>query len=294
MLLMQRIEELSVCSNSSCSVVCKFLLAQRNRIKNLSLQQIADETFTSKSTVVRVAQKLGFSGWSQFEKNFLEECSREDQHPNAIDSNYPFTENAPFDEIAHDMTHLMMQSCSRTLELLDLKQLEKAVQILENSRRISMICVAPNLYMAELFKRKMLAIGRTVDISQPGEYVLTVSGLTELDCAVVISYSGNNTTQNPMALLPFLKEKKVKIIAITSDGDNLLRQAADATLTIESSERLYSKISTFSTEESILLLLNILYSCYFSRNYQQYLEYKIGNARKYEYRSSSNPKLKEP
>ena len=81
---------------------------------------------------------------------------------------------------------------------------------------------------------------------------------------------------------PELLERKVPIVAMTSDGDNLLRQKAKYTLTISSRERLYDKISTFSTETSILFIFNIIFSCYFQREYEANLKQKIQKGEKLE------------
>ncbi len=55
-------------------------------------------------------------------------------------------------------------------------------------------------------------------------------------------------------------------------------------LTISSRERLFSKISGFSTEASTLNILNILFSCCFVRDYERNLEYKIKNSKNFEFR----------
>lgn len=100
--------------------------------------------------------------------------------------------------------------------------------------------------------------------------------------AIVVSYSGNNMKHTTMKVLPDLIEKDVPIVALTSDGDNLLRKKAKYTLTISSRERLYDKISTFSTETSILFIFNILFSCYFQKEYEENLRRKIQKGEKLE------------
>lgn len=123
----------------------------------------------------------------------------------------------------------------------------------------------PNLTLAELFQRKMLSIGRQVELPSMGDSGLLAHSLTAEDCAVIISYSGNSIHHGPLSVLSALEERRVPVIALTSVGDNLLRQRADYTLSISSYERLYSKISTFATENSILYILNVLFSCCFAR-----------------------------
>lgn len=94
-------------------------------------------------------------------------------------------------------------------------------------------------------------------------------------------------------MLDMLKEKHVPVIGITSMGDNLLRRSADCTFTISSRENLYSKISFFATEESIELILDTLYSCYFAMEYDRHLEIKKDMSRQIERRRVSVPRKNE-
>ena len=65
------------------------------------------------------------------------------------------------------------------------------------------------------------------------------------------------------------------IIAITSLGDNELKKYADVVLHISTREKLYSKIAGYSNENSIKLILDILYSCYFNLMYDDNLARRI-------------------
>ncbi|WRK51662.1 hypothetical protein SD457_13715 [Coprobacillaceae bacterium CR2/5/TPMF4] len=53
------------------------------------------------------------------------------------------------------------------------------------------------------------------------------------------------------------------MIAMTSGGNNYLQQNIDCIFEISARERLYSKISTFATEQSLLLIFNVIFACYF-------------------------------
>lgn len=44
---------------------------------------------------------------------------------------------------------------------------------------------------------------------------------------------------------------------------------------MSSKERLYTKISNFATEESIQYILNILFSCFYARNYRKNNSFKL-------------------
>lgn len=51
---------------------------------------------------------------------------------------------------------------------------------------------------------------------------------------------------------------------------------------MSSCEKLYSKIATFATEDSISFLLSTLYFCSFALDYEKNLQYKINASREIE------------
>jgi DNA-binding MurR/RpiR family transcriptional regulator len=109
-------------------------------------------------------------------------------------------------------------------------------------------------------------------------------------CAIVISYTGESSV---VGLLPFLKKQKVPIIALTSIGENTLTKYADCILRITTRERLYSKIGSFSSNDSICFLLDVLYACVFSKDYKNNLEFKTHISQYFDHRKSSNKVMEE-
>lgn len=283
MSLVHKIEEVMMeYGSGSRHSIGAFILEQKSALANYTLQEVADATYTSKAAVVRFAKALGFSGWKAFLKAFWEEQSYQEQHYTDIDANYPFTAQSSRQDIINQLCSLQIESLLDTADLLDGAPLAECAELLLRSRRIAMFGLNPNLTLAELFQRKMLSIGRQVELPSMGDSGLLAHSLTAEDCAVIISYSGNSIHHGPLSVLPALEERGVPVIALTSVGDNLLRQRADYTLSISSYERLYSKISTFATENSILYILNVLFSCCFAADYQANISRKVGTARRLE------------
>lgn len=144
---------------------------------------------------------------------------------------------------------------------------------------VNLLGLSPNIFIGELFRRKMITIKKQVDIAKLGEMGIISNTLTEDDCAIMISYSGNNEHAEPMCYIPTLLENKVSVIGITSGGDNYMRKELDCVLTMSSKERLYTKISNFATEESLQYIFNVLFSCYFAKHYQDNNLYKLQNSK---------------
>lgn len=116
-------------------------------------------------------------------------------------------------------------------------------------------------------------------MSKSGENGLISNSLTNQDCAVIISYSGNNPDENPTSNVKLLKRSGVPIISITSGGKNYLRDYSDVVLNISSKEKLYSKIANFATQESVLFLLDILFAKIYLLDYEVNKKNKIANAK---------------
>ena len=136
----------------------------------------------------------------------------------------------------------------------------------------------------------MNRIGKKVevdDLDTPYSSLL----ITPSDCAIIISYSGQ--TPSLIKIAKNLKNKKIPVIVITSIGENTLSESADCVLQMTTREKMYSKISNFTTEYSLELLLNILYSCFFKTNYNHFLDYKISNAKQIEHRGANSNIIKE-
>lgn len=282
MFLFQRVEEVVLQYEDTKKDIADFILREKEQLHTFTMQEIADLTYTSKPALVRFAKVMGYNGWKEFMQAYIEEIVYQENHKALVDANVPFESTSTFRQVVEGIREVHTQSTRDTADLLDIKQLMKAMDILLTSRRIIVFGMRPNLFYGEIFKYNMSSIEVQVEVADIGEAGLITLSMTDKDCAIIISYSGNNEFREPLLHVSALKEKGVSIIGITSGGENFLKANSDSVLCMSSRERLYSKIAPYATEESILYILNVLYSLYFKSNYNYYLDYKINNATKLE------------
>lgn len=272
MLLQEKMETLPF-SNSEKKII-DYMLDEKVKIKNETVKEIAEKNFTAPSTLIRLAKKMGFDGWNAFKEAFLEEVNYLNEHFKDVDANFPFVENDDFSSIASKLMHLNNEAIQDTNHLIDQKELFKAVKLLEKSTEIHIFAVSGNLLIAQDFQTKMSRIKKKVTIcTTEGEQLFAASNLRKDACALVISYSGE--TNSIVKLSEILYLNKVPIIALTSLGENSLGKFSAVKLRISTREKLYSKIANFAVNASICYLLDVLYGCLFSLNYQKNLNYKL-------------------
>ena len=102
------------------------------------------------------------------------------------------------------------------------------------------------------------------------------------DCAIVVSYTGESPERMPMCHLAEFRARGVRVVGVTSEGDNYLRESSDAVLTILGQESLYEKVGPFSSRASTACALDMLYAAIFARDYERNLAYLSQSSRELE------------
>jgi len=277
MQLIPRIKKMILSADGSKKVIGNFVLDNQRILNKYTVEQISEATYTSKATVVRFAHYFGFDGWRGFIQQFMKEINYINQNADNVDVNYPFKDNDSIDEIINQMKNLHIQSINDSAELLDTEVLKKATKILNTSKQIVIFAASPNNYLARTFQRKMLSIGRHIEIVSNGEMGLMAGSMSNNDCAIVISYSGSINSA-AVEHIRLLELSKTPIIAITSNSDSYLSKHSKTVLKISSHERMYTKIENFATEVSIIYLLNLLFSLYFQIDYDENKQYRLNSS----------------
>lgn len=271
MLIRERLERCEF-SNSERLIV-DYILNEKMKIKNMTIKDIAEATYTSPSTLIRIAHKMNFNGWNELKEAYLKEEEYLETHFLDIDANLPFTNDDTIMSIASKIAILKKEAIDDTLSLVRHDDLQKAVQMLKKYSSIYLFAVSNNGLITQEFAHNMSRIKKKVMVCNlQGELVYSAINADLNSCAIIVSYSGETPILS--RVIQALKTNKIPIIAITNIGENTLSKNADVVLRICTREKLYSKIATFSTDVSFEYILDLLYSCVFSLDYDKNLERK--------------------
>lgn len=292
MLISQKIEDIICSCTDSRAVIGKFLLQEQANLERCSMRDIAAATYTSQATLVRFAKRIGFPGWTEFMKAYLREVQYFESRPLDVDFNFPFTSKDGCEQILKTVAKVRRDANRDTINLMSVRELESAAMLLRRADRIMLCSNSANIPLLQMFQQKMLRIGKIVESIGQDEQAFMAYALTPKDCVIMVSYSGNSEKRIPTSLLQPLKERGIPIIGITSMGDNLIRQYADYVFMISTREKLYFKIASFATEESISVILDALYASYFAADYNAHLEHKRQASQRIETRRSRTAVLR--
>lgn len=267
--------------SGSQQAVVDFLLESPESIENMTIRQIAEKTYSSNATCIRIAHKLGFSGWDGFKEAYLKEQDYLQTSFSDLDVNFPFDKSDSIKSITAKVAELKMESINDTMLLQNSQDLQMALKILCEADIVT-VAASHNLkIIAELFVLKLGRIHKRAWAPElNGEIKYTGFHLDEDSCLLALSYSGEQEM-----LLERVREAKdagVPIIAVTSIGNSTLADLADVTLRICTREKMYSKISWYTTESAFDYVLDVLYSLLFQVNYDENIRFKLSASKRIE------------
>lgn len=275
------------------SSIADYILQQKEGLENQSTRYIASQLYTVPSTITRFCQKLGFSGFNEFKKAYLNELTYLTSHFHTINPNYPFDYQDESLVIANKIGQLYHEIIDDTLALIHKEELQTAIDLLKKAN-IIYICSAGVLSdLAETFKDKMLKIGKNVVVEYKiDECFYRAAFCDKQSVFILISYSGE--TDSLLSVAKKLKEHRITSIAITTLGDNTLSKLSTLNLHVSTREKLIQNLGNFSMNLSTLFLLDILYVSIFNDDFQNSYQNKISSSKGFEKnRISYNPLIKD-
>lgn len=266
MLIIERLKQQETFSMAE-KRIAEYILEHLSDIPTIFIQDLAEKTFSSHSTIVRLSQKLGYTGFRQFKDAIAEEVYAKLHSAEAVNANFPFHPLDSPAEIAKKMADLTISTVRRSLVQLDETILASSVDTLIAAERIFLFARGDTQVRARSFQNKLIKINKfAIQAEEHVDTEWTAVGITEKDCAFFLSYSGIVQPYNK--IMRYLHEKGVPIILLTGNPDSPLVSFATHLLLIMQEEYDFAKIATFSSQTAFEYVLNTIYSIMYTKDYE--------------------------
>ena len=263
-----RLSEYSKQASGAEKGIVEYLLQNPTLIVDKTIHQLANETFTSASSVVRLIKKLGFKGYREFYQSLVYEVALIDR--DLREKSKEITHEDNLEMIVEKVTAKNVLSLENTKKLLDYDVLNECVDMLLNCKTINLFGIGASLLVARDAYLKFLRINKAVILNDDWHsQLLQARNMSKEDIAIAISYSG--MTEEVLRCVATAKEKGAKIIAITRYENNPLSQIADFTLSVSATEFIF-RSGAMSSRISQLNIIDILYAAYVNHRYSESLQ----------------------
>lgn len=202
-----------------------FLLANAEQARHLSSQKLAQLAGVSQSSVVKFAQKMGYQGFPAL-KLSLSEALAQSGAKEVVTLHNQILSSDTLKQVGEKLLLEKQAALRATLDINSEQQLEQAVALLRNARRVVLVGIGASGLVAKDLSFKLLKIG-IVALAEPDMHVqlATVQALGKEDLLLAISFSGERREINLAAEEAHIAGASV--LALTSFSPNGLQQRAD-------------------------------------------------------------------
>lgn len=242
------IEEKKRFLSKSHKKIAEFITANAEKTAYMTVAKLAKETDVSEATVVRFAEKLGFSGYPDFQKNLLGYIKGKLTSIQRIELAYEkMGERSVLDRVLKsDISHI-----EKTLENIDKEQFEKAAEAISSAKRIYIMGVRSAVALADFAGFYLHLIFDNVRIikSTGGDDLFEqIMNVGEGDVFIGISFP--RYSKNTIKALEYAKRNKATVIGIT-DGNN-------SPVSNMSSYCLFAECDTTSFADSLTAAISLI------------------------------------
>lgn len=237
-------------------------------VVDMSVHQLAKHTFSSASTIVRLCNHTGFSGYKEFRKAVTQELAQREQSRQFEQKEIERSDS--LEEIIDKITYLNIISLEETKALMDVSVLKACVEMLQKAKVVYLFGMGASLCAAKDMYLKFLRLNKMCIINEDWHsQLLQARNSTPEDVALVISYSG--VTVEIIECMKALKENGTPIIAITRCVQSPISDMADQKLYTAANESLF-RSGAMSSRLSQLNVIDILYTALANARYEETLD----------------------
>lgn len=257
-----RIQRLYQSLSPTAKKIADYILKNPEKVIHLSITELAEEVKASEATIVRFCQELSYRGYQELKIRIAQSLvSTPQEIYEAIDR---------YDEVPKvkaKVFQAIIQTLSDTLEVLDERELERAVDAIANARKVEFYGAGGSGVVAQDAYHKFLRIGvNCIALVDSHLQVMSASLLTEKDVVVGISRTGS--VKETVEALQSAKETGAKTICITNFGKTPITEVADIKLFTAARETLFGS-DAMTTRIAQLAVIDSFYVGVTLRRYEQ-------------------------
>ncbi len=253
--LEQRIKSKIPDLTESQKAIVNYIFENPQKFAFSSVRKLERELHTSKSTIVRLTQALGYTGFHEMKTAFLEEIQNnlEPIHRYKKYLSQTLKESPPlkpnFLRLIADET---VNNINTTLRLIDMEQYRKAVRLIKNANHLYSMGLGISSYLAEMtaylftrmsIKSNFLTCGRISFAEQ-------IINLSKDD--LIVAFSFPPYSKETIEAACYAHRKKIKVISITDKVTNKIVHYSDVSLLVA--------VKSMTISNSIMAVLVLLYS----------------------------------
>ena len=200
------------------------ILSRKDIDEAMPLRDVAAVSGVSEAMVVKVAKKLGFTGFRDFRQGLV------DYYRSDIAALHAeISADDTSGEIVQKVFRTAMQALEETFAILDLEAFDRAADVLHRARQRDLYGLGGSAQIARDVSHKFLRIGIRSSVFDDAHMMMMSAALLGPD-DVAIAFSHSGSTAAVIDAVDLARRNGARTIAVTNYPDSTLARAVDVVL----------------------------------------------------------------
>lgn len=249
--------------------VAEYIIAHSQELKNVSIQALAKLNQVSTSTILRLCNKMGYRGFSDFKIDLIS-SSPKNVTNDILQDDIHLTDD--LQDVNRKVLIVEKSSIDETYSMINPDELNNAIDLLINSHKIVIFGVGSSGLVGKELEYQLIKIKKDVNCHFDAHISRNiVRSLDSHDLVIIISHSGE--TPECIELLKIANQQSIPSIAITKMGQSQVSGLANIVLHTISTEHV-SRLIPIRSKISQITLVNMLITNLFIRQYDEKLKFQ--------------------
>ena len=237
--------------------VADYVLSQHAQVQFMSITQLADECGTAEATISRFCRSLKLKGFNAFKIELARHSVP------AAAKTQPHSTDTPAGR-CQEVGRLAVDAVNQTIELVQPKQVQQAVELIEQAPRVLCMGSGGSMILAEECAHMFSTVtGKFCSISDSHLQISAAATLEKGSIILLFSYSG--ATTNGLQVLELAKSRGIRTILVTRFPKSPAAKLADVVLRCGSNEGPF-QLGSVAAKIAQLVVVDVLFQEYYSRN----------------------------
>jgi len=243
--------------------IAKYICANPEEAAHMTVRELAERTYTSPSSVVRLCRFTGFDGYKEFRQELLLDVHTLGETGSHAEAELDGTATIP--EIIDSITQRNIQCLEDTRYLLNAEEVAVCVELLRRARTILLFGIGASLCVARDAYLKFLRVDKPCTLNDDWHsQLLQARNAAAEDVAIIFSYSGQ--TAEMIECIKALRENGTPVIAVTRSAPSPVAKLADHRLYTATNEYTF-RMGALSSRMAQLNVVDILYAGFVNAEY---------------------------
>lgn len=206
--------------NQNEKVINQFIKENLDKISSMSSRELAKETYTSSTAIVRFVRKLGFENYNDFKINIVSYLKHIEVSETIV------AKNDELLTVVNKMSTLQTSVIKQTTEWVSMSQLREVSDLLNKVSYIDIVASDANADIAEYASHNLFIVKKLVTVYKNKDKQIYLGLNAPSDHAVIIM-SKHGDTKRFIDLATNLKKRNVKTIGLITDQSQGLGKLTD-------------------------------------------------------------------